>query len=305
MTLADGAEPIAARVARSRCCASYKILISPLFAGSCRFLPSCSDYTAEAVARHGVAAGQLAGAAAARAGATPWGHGSTRSSHWPGCRLAAGAAAREWPDHSMEKRVLLAVILSFVVLYGYQALFPPTQARSRRPPQPTPPGGRPAARPRPSRSAPAADRPRRPRPGTGRGRGAAPPRPLGGRRPRSATSLVETRLGPRGLHHAGRRLKSWQLKKYPDDAGSPLDLVPADVPPARVAAVHAVDRTTPPIDATLQQALFKPSGGACAPTRQAPRHAGVRLPGRGRPDGAQGVRVQARPALRSSRSRRA
>jgi len=35
----------------------YKVLISPLFAGSCRYLPSCSDYAAEAIERHGVAAG--------------------------------------------------------------------------------------------------------------------------------------------------------------------------------------------------------------------------------------------------------
>ncbi len=40
----------------------YKLLISPLFAGACRYLPSCSDYTAEAVARHGVVAGSLLGA---------------------------------------------------------------------------------------------------------------------------------------------------------------------------------------------------------------------------------------------------
>jgi uncharacterized protein len=31
----------------------YKILLSPLFAGSCRYLPSCSDYAREAVIRHG------------------------------------------------------------------------------------------------------------------------------------------------------------------------------------------------------------------------------------------------------------
>jgi putative membrane protein insertion efficiency factor len=32
----------------------YKAVFSPLYAGSCRFLPSCSDYAAEAVTRFGV-----------------------------------------------------------------------------------------------------------------------------------------------------------------------------------------------------------------------------------------------------------
>ena len=35
----------------------YKILLSPLFTGSCRFQPSCADYMAEAVTLHGVRRG--------------------------------------------------------------------------------------------------------------------------------------------------------------------------------------------------------------------------------------------------------
>jgi len=35
----------------------YKWLFSPLFAGSCRFVPSCSEYAREAVIRHGVLRG--------------------------------------------------------------------------------------------------------------------------------------------------------------------------------------------------------------------------------------------------------
>jgi putative membrane protein insertion efficiency factor len=35
----------------------YKILLSPLFTGSCRFQPSCADYMAEAVTVHGVRRG--------------------------------------------------------------------------------------------------------------------------------------------------------------------------------------------------------------------------------------------------------
>ena len=36
---------------------AYKLLISPYFRGSCRFLPSCADYAAIAIARHGVLRG--------------------------------------------------------------------------------------------------------------------------------------------------------------------------------------------------------------------------------------------------------
>jgi putative membrane protein insertion efficiency factor len=36
---------------------AYKVLISPLIAGSCRFEPSCADYMRDAVLAHGVCRG--------------------------------------------------------------------------------------------------------------------------------------------------------------------------------------------------------------------------------------------------------
>jgi putative membrane protein insertion efficiency factor len=40
---------------------AYKVLLSPLFAGACRFAPSCSDYMADALREHGLAAGAWLG----------------------------------------------------------------------------------------------------------------------------------------------------------------------------------------------------------------------------------------------------
>jgi hypothetical protein len=48
------------RVARAGVLAAlraYKLLLSPLFTGACRHVPSCSDYAAEAVSTHGALGG--------------------------------------------------------------------------------------------------------------------------------------------------------------------------------------------------------------------------------------------------------
>lgn len=36
---------------------AYQLVVSPLLPPSCRFLPSCSDYAIEAIARHGAVRG--------------------------------------------------------------------------------------------------------------------------------------------------------------------------------------------------------------------------------------------------------
>jgi uncharacterized protein len=39
----------------------YKAAISPLLPASCRYVPTCSEYAAEAVARHGLLRGTILG----------------------------------------------------------------------------------------------------------------------------------------------------------------------------------------------------------------------------------------------------
>jgi putative membrane protein insertion efficiency factor len=51
-----GSRPIVVRLALGLI-RGYKVLISPYFAGSCRFLPTCSDYASQAIASHGVIRG--------------------------------------------------------------------------------------------------------------------------------------------------------------------------------------------------------------------------------------------------------
>jgi hypothetical protein len=36
---------------------AYQLIVSPLLQPSCRYLPSCSDYAAEAIVRHGALVG--------------------------------------------------------------------------------------------------------------------------------------------------------------------------------------------------------------------------------------------------------
>ena len=57
LSAASHADPAFGVLVALRVLRASKIVFSPQFAGSCRFLPSCADYAAEALARHGLLKG--------------------------------------------------------------------------------------------------------------------------------------------------------------------------------------------------------------------------------------------------------
>lgn len=122
----------------------------------------------------------------------------------------------------MERRVLLAIILSFLVLYGYQALFVPQPAKKESV------AGGPGSAATPSSSSPSV--PVSPS-------SVAPP---GATSAASSGNVVTGDATERDLQiendrviatftNRGARLKSWRLKRYQDPGGQPLELVAHDL----------------------------------------------------------------------------
>ena len=154
----------------------------------------------------------------------------------------------------MEKRVLLAVILSFIVLVASQVLFPPRKppAFDTTPAQGTATGPAPAT---PAETSPVAAG----APGTD----APSQTPDSVERPRATVAAAKEQdvvVDSPQVHAVfstrGATLKSWRLKNYHDDTGQPLELVPTAVPnPTRPFTLTADD---PEISAMLRGALFKP-----------------------------------------------
>ena len=128
----------------------------------------------------------------------------------------------------MEKRVLIAVVLSFLVLFLYQTfLMPPApkkpgapakassgQAQAPAPEAGSPSGSQAAPAPGPATSAPAV---------------AAL---VGDTAEREV--VVETKLVRAVFSNRGAHLESWRLKHYFDDRKQPLDLVPRRLPASTV-----------------------------------------------------------------------
>jgi YidC/Oxa1 family membrane protein insertase len=148
-----------------------------------------------------------------------------------------------------QKQFLLAIVLCFLVIYGWQALFPPP-----RPVKPTPapqqvtsaPSGTAAPVGTPSTPLEAPVEPEAPKPLV-----AAPSEQDIAFENAAVKAVFSTR---------GGTLKSWRLKNYHDGTGAPLELVPQNVPGAPKPFTLEVDDAT--VSATLREALFKPDRDA-------------------------------------------
>src|SRR2546427_8686788 len=164
----------------------------------------------------------------------------------------------------MERRVLLAIFLAFIVLYAWQALFvkpvpkpaPGTTSSSST-------AGRGTAAlpvPVPNLPSPAA---------------ATVPKPIA---PSAAAAVVsepaerdvrvETRDVVAVFTNRGARLKSWRLKHFLDSERQPQELIEHDLPTQPLPfSLRAPDDT---LTATLNGALYAVSGGQGSPVEPGP-----------------------------------
>ncbi len=146
----------------------------------------------------------------------------------------------------MERRVLLAVVLSFLVLFGYQAL---VVKPNTKPPVP----GATASAPASTSPAPV--------------EAAAPPAAPSGPQPAVLTGetaerriVIETSRVKATFSNRGAILESWQLKDYLDSKGRPMDMVaPAlTIPERHPLSLTVVDDA---LSARLNAALYQASTG--------------------------------------------
>ena len=160
----------------------------------------------------------------------------------------------------MERRLLLAIVLTFVVLTAYQWLVPtpqPSPAASAtvpgaNPPEAQPPAGSAAAEP------PAA----------------AMPAPVPTVETVKADTAERTVTVDNGvvravLSNRGATLASWELPGYRGPDGEPVDLVPHDVP-ANQPKPFSLELDDAAKSARVNSALFTTTSGATVDARTAP-----------------------------------
>ena len=160
----------------------------------------------------------------------------------------------------MERRVFIAIVLSFLVLYFYQTYFAPP------PPSPKPAG---------SNSAPAAPAQA---PSEGSRSAVAPSAPesaaavsITSREPQAVVSdtaereiTVETGKVTAVLTNRGGRLLHWRLKDYRDNRGEPVDLVPTGLPASEALPFSLRVTEDPNLTLRLNDVLYRVNGGGGA-----------------------------------------
>ncbi|RPI55836.1 MAG: membrane protein insertase YidC [Acidobacteria bacterium] len=161
----------------------------------------------------------------------------------------------------MERRLLLAIVLTFVVLTAYQWLVPT--------PQPAPAPAAPAATADANVSAaqqPAGD--------TAQAPAATTPAPVPAVETVQADTAERTVTVDNGAVRAvfsnrGATLTSWELANYQAPDGRPVDLVPHDVPPNQPKP-FSLELEDAAKSARVNSALFTTTAGATADAKTAP-----------------------------------
>ena len=210
----------------------YKILISPLFTGSCRFQPSCADYMAEAVDRYGVRTRRLAGPSPSRALQAFW---------RPRVRSRPSNVDPLHGTQGFHRH--LVVVCRALRLSGALRAAAETGDRRRREEGP----------PRPCRL-PRQLRPSRPN------RRATPEPAAQISEPSEREIVVETATSQVVLTNRGGRILHWRLKDYRDSAGALVDLVPSGVPPDQPKPFALIVDDDPALTRRLNSVLFRVSG---------------------------------------------
>jgi YidC/Oxa1 family membrane protein insertase len=156
----------------------------------------------------------------------------------------------------MEKRVLLAVFLSFLVLYAYQAILPPP------PPRPVTPTPGAAEQPPTVTAAPGSEAPAEtPADTAAPAPAAAPPAAaavVGEESERVIT--IDTATVTAELSNRGGVISSWKLKHFEAHDGELVDLVPAGLGP-EVPRPFTLRAETLPVTSRLNSGLYRVTVG--------------------------------------------
>lgn len=156
----------------------------------------------------------------------------------------------------MERRVFIAILLSAVVMYGYQALFPQPQPAS-----PVAATAAPGASPAPVTQTP---EPAAPQP-------AEPGLVASTSEPSEREIVVETATTQVVLSNRGGRVLHWRVRDYLDEKGGALDLVPSNIS-ADQNRPFSLTVDDPALTRRLNGSLYRASGdsGGRVDARQSP-----------------------------------